>query len=166
VFEADCPTDPSFPGEYSVNWVNGADGDWHDLAYPTTFTALGADFNITTMGESYTYVSNNYILFGHVDVKMMIAPGQGIVSAFVMQSDDLDEIDWEFLGGQPTQGQSNYFTKGKNPVSTHLSYFSRIRFLMLFTVINFCWLSCHVSRVNDLSHLQYRLDKRPSPMVD
>ena len=133
MFAADCPIDPSFPAAYSVNWVNGDDGAWHDLAYPTTFTALGADFNLTALGESYTYVSNNYILFGHVDVKMKIAPGQGIVSAFVLQSDDLDEIDWEFLGGSPTQGQSNYFTKGKNPVSTHHSYLPRISLLTTLT---------------------------------
>jgi hypothetical protein len=29
-----------------------------------------------------------------------------------MESDDLDEVDWEFLGGDTTQTQTNYFGKG------------------------------------------------------
>ncbi len=40
------------------------------------------------------------------------APGTGIVTSFVMQSDDLDEIDWEWLGGDTAQVQTNYFSKG------------------------------------------------------
>jgi beta-glucanase (GH16 family) len=51
-------------------------------------------------------------MFGHVDYVIQTAPGTGIVSAAVMQSDDLDEIDWEWLGGDDTQAQSNYFGKG------------------------------------------------------
>lgn len=38
--------------------------------------------------------------------------GQGVVTSFVLQSDDLDEIDWEWLGGDTTQVQTNYFGKG------------------------------------------------------
>ena len=51
-------------------------------------------------------------MFGHVDYTIQTAPGQGIVSSAVLQSDCLDEIDWEWLGGDDTQGQSNYFGKG------------------------------------------------------
>jgi len=40
------------------------------------------------------------------------APGAGIVSAFILQSDCLDEIDWEWLGGVTTTVQSNYFSRG------------------------------------------------------
>ena len=52
-------------------------------------------------------------MFGHVDYVIQAAPGQGIVSSAVLQSDDLDEIDWEWLGGDDTQAQSNYFGKGE-----------------------------------------------------
>ena len=38
--------------------------------------------------------------------------GQGVVTSFVLQSDNLDEIDWEWLGGDTKQVQSNYFGKG------------------------------------------------------
>ena len=51
-------------------------------------------------------------MFGHVDYVVKASPGTGIVSAAILQSDCLDEIDWEWLGGDDTQAQSNYFGKG------------------------------------------------------
>lgn len=44
---------------------------------------------------------------------MQAAPGAGIVSALVLLSDDLDEIDMEWLGADSTQVQTNYFGKGE-----------------------------------------------------
>ena len=52
-------------------------------------------------------------MFGHVDVWLKVAPGVGIVSTLVLISDDLDEIDYEWLGADNTQVQSNYFSKGQ-----------------------------------------------------
>lgn len=52
-------------------------------------------------------------MFGHVDFVVKAAPGTGIVSSAVLQSDDLDEIDWEWLGGDDQQVQTNYFGKGQ-----------------------------------------------------
>lgn len=43
---------------------------------------------------------------------MKAAPGAGIVSSVVLQSADLDEIDFEWLGADDTQVQTNYFGKG------------------------------------------------------
>ena len=51
-------------------------------------------------------------MFGRVEFVIKAAPGVGIVSSAVLQSDDLDEIDWEWLGSDPGQVQSNYFGKG------------------------------------------------------
>lgn len=52
-------------------------------------------------------------MFGHVEYVIQAAPGAGIVSSAVLQSDDLDEIDWEWLGADNGQVQSNYFGKGQ-----------------------------------------------------
>jgi beta-glucanase (GH16 family) len=54
----------------------------------------------------------DYLFFGTVTATLEAATGAGIVSAFIMQSDDLDEIDWEWLGGVTTNVQSNYFSRG------------------------------------------------------
>jgi len=74
--------------------------------------AMGAVFSIKTDQDSPTMQSHKYMFFGRVDVTMQSAPGPGIVTSFVLQSDDLDEIDIEFVGGDNAQFQSNYFSKG------------------------------------------------------
>ncbi|AEO58905.1 glycoside hydrolase family 16 protein [Thermothelomyces thermophilus ATCC 42464] len=73
---------------------------------------LGAVFSISKETDAPTISSNKYIFFGQVDVTVRAARGTGVVTSFVLQSDDLDEIDWEWLGGDATQVQTNYFSKG------------------------------------------------------
>lgn len=62
--------------------------------------------NAPTMGSHKT------IFFGRVDVELQAAAGQGIVTSVVLESADLDEIDWEWVGGDDAQVQTNYFGKG------------------------------------------------------
>ncbi len=52
-------------------------------------------------------------MFGKLEVTLKAASGAGIVSSVVLQSDALDEIDWEWLGANPGEVQSNYFGKGQ-----------------------------------------------------
>jgi len=73
---------------------------------------LGAVFSISKETDAPTISSNKYIFFGQVDVTVRAARGRGIVTSFVLQSDDLDEIDWEWLGGDLAQVQTNFFSKG------------------------------------------------------
>lgn len=49
-----------------------------------------------------------------MDVTVRAAKGTGIVTSLVLQSDDLDEIDWEWLGtdSQENVVQTNYFSRG------------------------------------------------------
>lgn len=74
--------------------------------------AQGGVFTIQSVGDAPTLQSLKYIFFGRVDVTVQAAPGAGIVTSFVLQSDDLDEIDIEWVGSDNTQFQSNYFSKG------------------------------------------------------
>ncbi|KAL2266197.1 hypothetical protein VTJ83DRAFT_5549 [Remersonia thermophila] len=73
---------------------------------------LGAIFSISNEHQAPTISSTRYIFFGQVDVVLRASPGKGIVSSFVLQSDDLDEIDWEWLGYDNARVQHNYFSKG------------------------------------------------------
>ncbi len=89
--------------------------------------------------QAPTISSPEYIFFGKLEVELQVAPGAGIVTSIVLQSDTLDEIDWvsshqtlrrastylelrretganrnqqEWLGGSPNEVQTNYFSKG------------------------------------------------------
>lgn len=51
-------------------------------------------FTISKGSDAPTITSNRYLFFGSVEVEMQVAPGTGVVTSFVLQSDDLDEVDW------------------------------------------------------------------------
>lgn len=72
----------------------------------------GAVFTIAQQGQAPLIQSNWYIMFGRVECVIKAASGRGIVSSFVLQSDDLDEVDWEWLGVNNAEVQTNYFGKG------------------------------------------------------
>lgn len=72
----------------------------------------GATFTVERSGDSGQLVSNFYLMFGKISVVMKAATGDGIVSSAILQSECLDEIDWEFLGSKPTRVFTNYYGKG------------------------------------------------------
>ena len=59
-----------------------------------SYTDESATFTINQKGDSPTIESSFYIFWGSVSVIMKASKGQGIVSSIVLESDDLDEIDW------------------------------------------------------------------------
>ncbi|KAK7743984.1 hypothetical protein SLS62_010399 [Diatrype stigma] len=111
--EKTCPDDPAFGGTVEVDFTKG-ESDVFKAFDGTTidYTKDGAVFTINKETDAPTIGANKYIFFGKVDVTVQASVGQGVVTSFVLQSDDLDEIDWEWLGGDTTQVQTNYFGKG------------------------------------------------------
>lgn len=99
-----CPEDSALGKTITVDFTQGESSEF-TIADGTTITYgdNGAEFTITSAGLARTITSKNYIFFGKVDITMKAAPGQGIVSSLVMESDDLDEID---LVGIPTPRQN------------------------------------------------------------
>ncbi|KAE9973005.1 hypothetical protein BLS_007785 [Venturia inaequalis] len=110
--QGSCPADTTLGKAVNVDFTKGASDSFTTQGAPT-YDSNGASFTIRKSGDAPTITSKWYIMFGKVDVVLKAAPGQGIVSSFVMQSDDLDEIDWEWLGGDSGNVQSNYFGKGQ-----------------------------------------------------
>lgn len=96
----------------SSDFRTGQSNDFYSQGNPT-FGSDGVSFTVAKSGDSPQLMSKWYIMFGHVEITMKAAPGAGIVSSSVLQSDDLDEIDWEWIGVQTGQVQSNYFGKGQ-----------------------------------------------------
>ena len=109
-----CPADPALGGSKSIDFTSGAASSDFSTSGPISYDGSnGAALTISKSGDSPTLTSEWYLMFGKVDIVMKAATGTGIVSSLVMQSDDLDEIDWEILGSQGTQVQTNYFGKGQ-----------------------------------------------------
>ncbi|KAI5917106.1 concanavalin A-like lectin/glucanase domain-containing protein [Camillea tinctor] len=110
-----CPADPAVGKEniVTVDFTKGANSFFTEAdGTKLTYDSNGAVFTINSETDAPTISSGQYIFFGKIDVTLRAAPGTGVVTSFVLQSDDLDEIDWEWLGGDATQVQTNYFGKG------------------------------------------------------
>lgn len=80
---------------------------------PVSYGSGGASFAIAKSGDAPMITSKWYIMFGKVEFVLKAAPGKGIVSSAVLQSDVKDEIDLEWLGASPDQVQTNFFGKGQ-----------------------------------------------------
>lgn len=126
--QSGCPADTALGKAVNIDFTQGASDSFTPQGNPT-YDSNGVSFTVRKSGDSPQITSKWYIMFGKVDVVLKAAPGTGIVSSFVMQSDDLvshyalqtiavntnhmqDEIDWEWLGANSAQVQSNYFGKG------------------------------------------------------
>lgn len=127
-----CTPDTALGKTVSVDFSKGA-SSYFTAAGNVTYGPDGASFTISKSGDSPIITSNWYIMFGKVTTVIKASPGVGIVSSSVLQSDDLDEIDWEWLGADSTEVQTNYYGKGltlaydrggKSPIATSQSAFN------------------------------------------
>lgn len=112
--EKECPNDPSMPETFETDFKAGKDAvkGWKQTAGSLNYGKGGAEFTVSKKGDAPTIQSEGFFHFGYVEVKMTAAKGQGIISSIVLQSQDLDEVDWEWIGGQEGKVQMNYFGKG------------------------------------------------------
>ncbi|OTA36020.1 hypothetical protein BTJ68_03570 [Hortaea werneckii EXF-2000] len=109
---SNCPPDAALGQSIGVDFANGRSDRFSPTGNPT-YDSNGVSLSVAQQGDSPTLISDWYIMFGRVEITMKSAPGQGIVSSVVLQSNDLDEIDWEWVGTATQQVQSNYFGKGQ-----------------------------------------------------
>ncbi|KAE9377260.1 glycoside hydrolase family 16 protein [Stipitochalara longipes BDJ] len=110
-----CPADEGYGQGNTIftDFTKGASNNWEIAAGTTlSYNTNGAEFNIKASTDAPTISSDKYIMFGQVDVFLKASAGTGIVSSFILESDDLDEIDWEWLGSTDTSVESNFFGKG------------------------------------------------------
>ncbi|KAI1461746.1 glycoside hydrolase family 16 protein [Annulohypoxylon moriforme] len=108
-----CPADTALGMAIDVDFTQGEVNSFTSSGGSPTYGLDGVTFTVSKSGDAPQLTSVFYIMFGRVEVSLKSAPGAGIVSSFVLQSDDLDEIDCEWLGADATEMQSNYFGKGQ-----------------------------------------------------
>ena len=121
-----CPPNPAFGMDYNFvfNATPSIDA-WETTAGTVSYTPnQGAIFTINKQGDSPTIRTKFYFFFGRTEVWLKTAPGTGIISSLMMLSDDLDEIDWEFFGGNTTSAEANFFGKGHSEIYTNVQYFN------------------------------------------
>jgi hypothetical protein len=114
-----CPADTALSASfYTHDFTTGADDEnWKVTAGSIKYTSKGAEFTISKAGDAPTIQSNWYIFFGSVSFIMTAAPGKGVVSSAILESDDLDEVDWEWLGGENGNVQSKSLPQHPHPLS-------------------------------------------------
>ncbi|RKF76771.1 putative glycosidase crf1 [Golovinomyces cichoracearum] len=112
--EKSCPPKPGLGTSVFADFTTGESDYWKPLE-PTKVVydpAEGMKLSIKTPTDSSTMALTKYIMFGHIDMVAKASHGNGIVSSFVLLSQDLDEIDWEWIGGDNNNVQTNFFGKG------------------------------------------------------
>ncbi|TQV94366.1 hypothetical protein V2A60_002601 [Cordyceps javanica] len=109
-----CNPDPAFGKEgASCDFTTGPCDAFKAMAgKDVKFDSKGALASMDGPRQAPTLRSDKYLFFGRIDIEMQAAPGKGIISSIVLQSDTLDEIDFEHIGSDDKQVQSNYFYKG------------------------------------------------------
>ncbi|KAF3907919.1 Beta-glucanase [Orbilia brochopaga] len=112
--EKTCPCDPALGSTYTYDFRNGKDSNIfpQDKGFKYSYSPEGLHLSVGKKGDAPTITANKFVLGGKLECTLKIAPGKGIVSSLVFQSDDLDEIDFEWIGSKNNQAQSNYFGKG------------------------------------------------------
>ncbi|CAD6506271.1 BgTH12-07198 [Blumeria graminis f. sp. triticale] len=109
-----CPPNPGLGTSVFTDFTKGKSDYWQPLQGTTMKYdgPNGAQFTIQKSSDAPTMSLTKFIMFGHIDMIAKASPGTGIVSSFVLLSKDLDEIDWEWLGGINSNVQTNFFGKG------------------------------------------------------
>jgi hypothetical protein len=113
-----CPDMPALGGnatfEFNETWnpeiwekKNQGDVKW---------TNNGTAFTIARRKDAPYIQSSFYLFFGRLEISLRAAHGQGIISSAILQSECLDEIDWEFKGGNTTAVATNYYGKGNDKI--------------------------------------------------
>ncbi|KAL8980890.1 MAG: hypothetical protein Q9177_005750 [Variospora cf. flavescens] len=111
-----CPNDKGLAtNTYSIDFttVKSWPSEWVLADYSNvTFGPQGAEFTFAKRYDAPTMWTDFKFFFGRAEFVVKAAKGTGIVSSMVLLSADLDEVDWEFLGGATSTVQTNYFGKG------------------------------------------------------
>lgn len=120
-----CPLDPALGTTYTWNLSSTSQLDttaWNITNGVMNYSSDALGFTINEKLDSPTIRSKFYIFFGRMEYHVRAAPGHGVISSVVLESDDLDEIDWEWVGSEGMNVQSNYFGKGETIAGTGITH--------------------------------------------
>lgn len=141
-----CPADEAFgKNKVSCDLSGGLCDSFTELEGTTlTYGDKGAVFSIEKGTNAPTIRTGKFLFFGRVDFEIQASEGNGIVTSAVLQSDDLDEIDWEWVGGDVAKVQTNYFSKGDTTTYDRGKYHDVSAALTSFHTYSIEWTSASV----------------------
>jgi hypothetical protein len=91
--------------------------DWQSQGMPAIFEdpKTGKKSTLLTMAKGTVgtlLASTHYVWYGKICSKATTAQGKGVVTAFILMSDVKDEIDFEWIGVDVNDVQSNFYSQG------------------------------------------------------
>lgn len=86
-----------------ANWVSQG----RPVVYEDSILLTMAEGTVGTLLES-----THYVWYGKICATMTTSQGKGVVTAFIMMSNVKDEIDFEWVGVDTENAQSNYYSQG------------------------------------------------------
>ncbi|EDU43732.1 SKN1 Beta-glucanase Beta-glucan synthetase [Pyrenophora tritici-repentis] len=91
--------------------------NWQSQGKPTIYTdpKNGEKSTLLTMAQGTVgtlLASTYYVWYGKICSKIGSAQGKGVVTAFILMSDVKDEIDYEWVGADTANVQSNFYSQG------------------------------------------------------
>ncbi|KAJ5698883.1 glycosidase crf2 [Penicillium macrosclerotiorum] len=90
---------------------DASEADWTYSGYPK----IDDGSLLMTMPKNSVgtlFANNHYIWYGKISGKIKSSRGAGVVTAFILLSDVKDEIDYEFVGADLSNVQTNYYWQG------------------------------------------------------
>lgn len=109
--------------------------NWQSQGKPVVYE----DSLLLTMAEGTVgtlLASTHYVWYGKICAKMTTSQGKGVVTAFIMMSDVKDEIDFEFVGVDIQNAQSNFYSQGVTVCKCSSTLQSVYQSLMIFIDTN------------------------------
>lgn len=87
-------------------------GNWVASGKPVAYNGAGVLLTMAPDTVGTLMSSINYIWYGKVSITLTTSRGQGVVTAAILMSDSKDEIDYEFVGVDVQNAQTNYYAQG------------------------------------------------------
>lgn len=168
-----CPPMQALGGNVTFNWNKTGIPSNEKVWLKTNrgkidWVEKGATFTVERSGDAPTASSKFYMLFGRLEVVMKAASGKGIISSAILQSEALDEIDFEWKGSNSSI-LTNYFVchsvVARHPQPGNQSNMVTIGQGRCLFVRPRPRLRSRLRPARWLPQLHHRLDKRAHPVV-
>ena len=92
---------------------DASSSNWVSSGKPVEYNGDGILLTMAPDTVGTVLASTNYVWYGKVSATMTTSQGQGVVTAFILMSDVKDEIDFESVGAEVENVQSNYYALGQ-----------------------------------------------------